>query len=126
MENEMPKAAPDLLDMLLQVIADRVKKAILSDLAEQVRYEVKEQVRIISADDISDLEEYIDQRVTHSFERGDMRIDADSVEGLDRYFEGSIEEVQRNGEIKIDADSVEGLEEFIKDTVKNATVSIDF
>lgn len=126
MDNEIPKAAPDFLDLLVQAIADRVKKIIINDLNEHIKTEV----RSINADDISDLDDHIDQRVNNGFDRGDITIDVEDIKGLERWFENSIEssleELQRNGELKVDADSVEGLEDYIKETVKAATVSIDF
>lgn len=97
----IPAKPKDFLDLLVEAIADRIKEKMMLDISDAINEHVQLMIR----------------------QKG---ISADDIEGLERFFDSSMEEYQRNNNIKIDADDVEGLEDYVKETMKQATLTIDF
>lgn len=85
---------PDVLDMLVEALAIRIKDKLMEDIMETISKNLP-------------------------------TVDADSIEGLDKWFDHAIEEMDRHGGRKVDAEDVENLDEYIKETLKQATISID-
>lgn len=97
---EKPKL-PDFMDWLVESVSERVKKKLAEELKDMMEDTIKSYIKA-------------------------NKIEADDVDDLNQAFDDLMEQYQRNSAIKVDADDVEGLEEFIKDTIKEATVNIDF